>query len=899
MNLSIYNHATRSSPLTYLRRGGNRLTLGMALFALLPLFLLLYAVQETHQASVESADVNQAGSLRFRSLLAYEVVSKQQPNTRWRPILATMAAIRASLRTRHPQAVAQTDVAWNAFSGSFQRSGRVDWPMALRMRDVADRLTQSVEDTARRRHDHATGLFLAGIAATIAFIGLALFGARNNRRTEQARVQSEETLRQRDAHLQGIVATAVDGIITIDERGTIQSFNPAAARMFGYTVAEVMGRNISLLMPEPYASEHDSHLAHHLQTGERKIIGTGREVRGKRKDGSVFPLDVAVSSIQQGDHQIFVGIVRDTTERNATEERFRVLFEQSSDAHLLFDDTGIIDCNHAAVQMLRCRDKAKVLALHPAVLSPEFQPDGRPSLEKCMEMDSIAREQGYHRFEWLHRKMDGECFPVEVTLTPVTIVGKATLLVVWHDLTERKRAEEQVHLLSTVAAESVNGIVITDPQQRIVFVNPAFERLTSYSLEELRGRCPGEVLQGPETDKETKRRIREAIAASQPVSAELFNYHKNGTPYWIEMHITPVLDAQGKVIHFIAVETNITERKQTEMALRKSQEQLTLAQHVAQMGSWEYDLVTGKIGWSPEMFRLLEVDPEQGEPDYVTNLALYHPDDAALLDASVQQAVAEGKDYELDLRQAEKEGQPTRWYHAAGKAVLDATGQVVQLVGTLTDITEQKWLNMQLEQNLALVQDQNVELEWQQQELASANANLEAANEALSELATTDGLTGAKNHRAFQEKLRDEFNRVGRTHRPFSVILLDVDRFKSYNDTYGHPEGDLVLKQVVQVLRATARETDFVARYGGEEFIILLLETGVEGAIKAAERFRIALEAQAWPQRPVTASFGVATLSVTVETGTQLVDMADKALYASKEAGRNCVTHADAVFSLR
>ena len=83
-------------------------------------------------------------------------------------------------------------------------------------------------------------------------------------------------------------------------------------------------------------------------------------------------------------------------------DRFRVLFEHSSDAHLIFDDTGILDCNRAAVKTLRCDDKKHVLRLHPAVLSPEFQPDGRRSLEKSVEMDALARERGFHRFSFLH-----------------------------------------------------------------------------------------------------------------------------------------------------------------------------------------------------------------------------------------------------------------------------------------------------------------------------------------------------------------------------------------------------------------------------------------------------------------------------------------------------------------
>ncbi|HEX3133241.1 MAG TPA: histidine kinase dimerization/phospho-acceptor domain-containing protein, partial [Planctomycetota bacterium] len=137
-------------------------------------------------------------------------------------------------------------------------------------------------------------------------------------------------------------------------------------------------------------------------------------------------------------------LLRDVTATIGAEERFRVLFEQSSDAHLIFDEHGIIDCNHATVAMLRCGDKRQVLSLHPARLSPDFQPDGRRSDEKCIEMDRLARERGHHRFEWMHRRRDGTDFPVEVSLTPVTLSGNAAMLVVWHDISERKALEQQL-----------------------------------------------------------------------------------------------------------------------------------------------------------------------------------------------------------------------------------------------------------------------------------------------------------------------------------------------------------------------------------------------------------------------------------------------------------------------
>ena len=139
-----------------------------------------------------------------------------------------------------------------------------------------------------------------------------------------------------------------------------------------------------------------------------------------------------------------------------TADRFRVLFEHSSDAHLIFDETGITDCNAATIDLLKATDKSQVLALHPAVLSPEYQPDGRRSLEKSKEMDGIATARGYHRFEWLHRKLDGEVFPVEVTLNAVEIGGRPALIVVWHDLTEIKRAGAELRTRTEELA-AING----------------------------------------------------------------------------------------------------------------------------------------------------------------------------------------------------------------------------------------------------------------------------------------------------------------------------------------------------------------------------------------------------------------------------------------------------------
>ena len=130
-------------------------------------------------------------------------------------------------------------------------------------------------------------------------------------------------LRDSEARSTAILQTAVDGIITIDERGIIESFNPAAERLFGYTADEVRGHNISQLMPSPYREAHDGYLARYRQTGEPHIIGIGRDVRGQRRDGTTFPMALAVSEVRLGGRRLFTGIVHDLSVRVQAEEALR------------------------------------------------------------------------------------------------------------------------------------------------------------------------------------------------------------------------------------------------------------------------------------------------------------------------------------------------------------------------------------------------------------------------------------------------------------------------------------------------------------------------------------------------------------------------------------------------
>lgn len=178
--------------------------------------------------------------------------------------------------------------------------------------------------------------------------------------------------------------------------------------------------------------------------------------------------------------------------------------------------------------------------------------------------------------------------------------------------------------------------------------------------------------------------------------------------------------------------------------------------------------------------------------------------------------------------------------------------------------------------------------------LRMAADELAEANDRLRTLALTDGLTGIRNRRAFDQCLSESMSGATRCRRPLSLMLLDVDHFKSFNDTFGHPAGDAVLRAVAGILTGVVRDSDLTARYGGEEFAVVLPETDRDGAVRTAERCRQAIERADWPERGITVSIGIATLTAPAERTPPdwLVRQADLALYGSKEAGRNRTTHA-------
>ena len=206
----------------------------------------------------------------------------------------------------------------------------------------------------------------------------------------------EATLQEREEHLRAVVTSIIDGIITIDVAGVIRSFNRAAEEIFGYTVDEVLGHNVKMLMPAPYRTEHDGYLHNYHQSGEAKVIGIGREVVGQRKDGSTFLMDLAVSEMSVGDGRMFAGIVRDITDRKQAEEGLREATEQAEEA------------NRAKSNFLATMSHELRTPLNAVIGYSEMLIESAEDDERQQDADDAGRIQiaGHHLLELINEVLD-------------------------------------------------------------------------------------------------------------------------------------------------------------------------------------------------------------------------------------------------------------------------------------------------------------------------------------------------------------------------------------------------------------------------------------------------------------------------------------------------------------
>lgn len=546
-------------------------------------------------------------------------------------------------------------------------------------------------------------------------------------------------------------------------------------------------------------------------------------------------------------------------------------------------------------------------------------------------------------------------------------------------------------------------VSITDSQRRITYVNDKFCALSGYSREELIGQSH-RVIRSGHTPDEYYEQLWQALEKGETWHGELPHRSKQGQPYWSNTTVYPLLDHHGKLQSYVSLGTDITQRKELELALAQ-------AHSVANFGTWNEDFANGRLVWSDEVYRILGLEKKDEGPRLEDYLACIHPDDLETVQAAHDAAAASGEPYDVEYRITRQDGGGLRWIHeravfeigAAGDAVravgtvhdithrkeaeqsleatknrlqtiletasdgihvIDSDGNVVQfshsfarmlgytveeaaqlnvadweaviptdalrstiqdlirqpatfetkhrrkdgsiydaeinatgvefegqtyLYASCRDITDRKLAEKQLRQRTEDLEHANATLGKQAREMGMLAEQLHQAKDVAEKLAITDRLTGLFNRLKLDQAFSSEYERCLRYGHPLSVVIFDIDHFKSVNDNFGHQVGDSVLIAIADILKDSIRTVDIAGRWGGEEFLVISPETDAQGAEVLAEKIRQRIESQSFVAvGKKTASFGVAEYT-DGDSIDALTSRADEALYRAKESGRNRV----------
>lgn len=307
----------------------------------------------------------------------------------------------------------------------------------------------------------------------------------------------------------------------------------------------------------------------------------GVDVVMTTKDKRKVPIYINSMALIYEGIPCIVGMGTDITKLKLTqqelvesEEAFNRLFRESNEAILLLDGRNFIDCNDATVSLLGYASRDEFLQQPPWKLSPKKQPDGELSSVKARRLISEALENGFNRFEWIHRKADGSDFPVEVMLTPIFVKGRQLFYTVWRDITDRKKAEqalqESIKEISAYkyAIDQATIVSFSDPAGNITHVNDNFERLYGYSREEIIG-VNHSILNSGIHAGDFWKKFWTTIKSGTVLKGEVCNKAKDGSLHWADTTIVPFLDTKGKPTQFLAIRSDITEKRQLELELKE------------------------------------------------------------------------------------------------------------------------------------------------------------------------------------------------------------------------------------------------------------------------------------------------------------------------------------------
>ncbi len=548
-----------------------------------------------------------------------------------------------------------------------------------------------------------------------------------------SRVLSELELRVSQDRLEHAMAASNDGLWEWNPQSNEMYLSPRWFEMLGYQPDDFpAGTNAMQLLSHPddrspAFKAMDDHLSgrsnryyleHRLKNKEGQwqwVLGRGMVTD---RDTSNRPLRVT-------------GTISDIHDRKLAQERFRVLFETSPDPNLLIDGALIVDANRAALDLLGLKEKDQMVGHAKSEFAPETQPDGVISNDLCQSYwDQVARGQPV-RFEWTFKHQDGILIPTFVAINPIQLDGIPMGLVVIHDLTVQRQVEHSLRrseLRYQLAVRGTRqGIWEWNIQTDEVFFT---ERMC-----ELMGISPEETISGiegilrfafPDDVPRFKRALTDHLTNHKPFDLEYRVRSKTGHYRWFRATGQATWNEKGEPVLMAGSLNDITQAKLANLALAKSEAMLTESQAIAMLGSWYYDVRTGELVWSKETFRLFGMDPSNDHPPtFDEHIRQVHPDDYVHWKQNIETALVEGTSLDFEFRISRVDGQ-VGYLWCRGSAKRDDSGRVIELSGTLQDITRVRNTEAELRKQTEKLTGTTHDLEAKQIELMSQKREIEA-----------------------------------------------------------------------------------------------------------------------------------------------------------------------------
>ena len=561
-----------------------------------------------------------------------------------------------------------------------------------------------------------------------------------------------------------------------------------------------------------------------------------------------------------------VAIFDDVTERMQLQEALRherdfmdAIFQSAGTPILAIDQNGVIVRFNRAAEEFSGYSYAEV-SNKPFFWKNFLLPDQQDEIENVFHAVFAGDTRARYENTWVSRTGESRVLDWANTLIRDDSGNPAYLLAVGIDITQRKAAESLIRIQSNALEASTNGIAIADaadPELPLIYVNPAFVELTGYSRSELIGKnC--RFLQGDDTHQPGLDEIRAALKHGKNGNATLRNYRKDGTLFWNRLYLSPILDENGKLTHFLGISNDVTERRNADEYLRL----VSSVFHHADEGIVIADEQAMILEVNPAFTRITGYEREEvlGKNPNILNARRH---DQTFYTNMWRKLVRDGH-WSGEMWNKRKNGEvyPER---LTLSAIRNQEGKIIRYIALFSDISDLKRQQLELER-----------------------------------LAHHDALTGLPNRSWLNDKLDFAIAQAEQHKEHLAVCFMDLDGFKRINDSFGHEAGDQLLVEVAQRLLAASRATDIVSRLGGDEFVLVFTNMAREECHRLANRIMASIE-QPFDilshEIRISTSIGVAIFPEAGVTSGDLLRVADQAMYLAKQSGRGRVRFFDAADS--